>query len=257
MRISAALLLSAACLPIPLQAQTAGPASTATQPVAPGTVPLTSGEGRAVAAKLASELLTSFVYRDQAEAYAAMLKKNADAGRYDSGTRDSLAKMLTDDLQAVHKDGHLHVEVAVPDQEGGGGGPPKDFPALIQSAKWIAPGIAYIRPSAFFSTDEEIAEVAKFMREHSSAKTMIFDLRNHHGGRLGEMDVIFPYLFAAKTPLVKMQMARAIYDEHGSPFGEAPTLDFVKDAEHVTATHYAVPGEATPLRKAKVYLLVS
>jgi len=257
MRIPAALLLSAACLPIPLQAQTAGPASTATQPVAPGTVPLTSGEGRAIAGKLASELLTSFVYRDQAEAYVAMLKKNADAGRYDSGTRDSLAKMLTDDLQAVHKDGHLHVEVAVPDQEGRGGGPPKDFPALIQSARWIAPGIAYIRPSAFFSTDEEIAEVTKFMREHSSAKTMIFDLRNHHGGRLGEMDVIFPYLFAAKTPLVKMQMARSIYDQHGSPFGEAPTLDFVKDAEHVTATHYAVPGEATPLRKAKVYLLVS
>jgi hypothetical protein len=263
MRIPAALLLSAACLPIPLQAQTAGPASVNGKSIpsppsaAPGTVPLTSGEGRAVAAKLASELLTSFVYRHQAEAYAAMLKKNADAGRYDSGTRDSLAKMLTDDLQAVHKDGHLHVEVAVPEQEGGGGGPPKDFPALIQSAKWIAPGIAYIRPSAFFSTDEEIAEVSKFMREHSSAKTMIFDLRNHHGGRLGEMDVIFPYLFATKTPLVKMQMARAIYDQHGSPFGEAPTLDFVKDAEHVTATHYAVPGEATPLRKAKVYLLVS
>jgi C-terminal processing protease CtpA/Prc len=71
------------------------------------------------------------------------------------------------------------------------------------------------------------------------------------------MDVIFPYLFAAKTPLVKMQMARAIYDLHGSPFGEAATLEFVKDAKHVTATHYAVPGEPTPLRQAKVYLLVS
>jgi len=258
MRIPAALLLSAVCLPIPLQAQTVGPASAAPQLAAPGTVPLLSGEGRALAAKLSSELLTSFVYRDQAEAYAAMLKKNAAGGRYDNGTRDSLAKLLTDDLQAVHKDGHLHIEVfSEQDQGGGGGGPPKDFPKLIQSAKWIAPGIAYIRPSAFFSTNEEIAEVTKFMHEHSNAKTMIFDLRNHHGGRLGEMDVIFPYLFATKTPLVKMQMARAIYDEHGSPFGEAPTLEFAKDAERVTATHYALPGEATPLRKAKVYLLVS
>ena len=256
MRILAALLVSAACLPIPLKAQTAGPASTAPQPVAPETISLSSGEGRAVVAKLSSELLSSFVYRDQAEAYAAMLTKNAAAGRYDSGTRDTLAKLLTADLQAVHKDGHLHVDV-FSEQDQGGGGPPKNFPALIQSAKWIAPGIAYIRPSAFFSTDEEIAEVTKFMREHADAKTMIFDLRNHHGGRLGEMDVIFPYLFATKTPLVKMAMARAIYDKHGSPFGEAPTLEFVKDAEHVTATHYAVPGEATPLRKAKIYLLVS
>ena len=258
MRVLAALFISAACLPIPLQAQTAGPASAAPQPAAPGMIPLGQGEGRAVAAKLSSELLSSFVYHDQAEAYAAMLTKNAATGRYDSGTRETLAKLMTDDLQAVHKDGHLHVEVFnEQDQGGGGGGPPKNFPPLIQSAKWIAPGIAYIRPSAFFSTDEEIAEVSKFMREHSSAKTMIFDLRNHHGGRLGEMDVIFPYLFAAKTPLVKMEMSRAIYDTHGSPFGEGPTLDLVKDASHATATHYALPGEATPLREAKVYLLIS
>jgi hypothetical protein len=264
MRALAALFLSAACLPIPLQAQTAGPASVngksipSTPSAAPGMIPLGQGEGRAVAAKLSSELLSSFVYHDQAEAYAAMLNKNAATGRYDSGTRETLAKLMTDDLQAVHKDGHLHVEVFnEQDQGGGGGGPPKNFPALIQSAKWIAPSIAYIRPSAFFSTDEEIAEVSKFMREHSSAKTMIFDLRNHHGGRLGEMDVIFPYLFAAKTPLVKLEMARPIYDLHGSPFGEAPTLDLVKGPDHVTATHYALPGEATPLRKAKVYLLIS
>ena len=52
-------------------------------------------------------------------------------------------------------------------------------------------------------------------------------------------------------------MARPIYDKFGSPFGEAPTLQFVKDDAHVTATHYAVPGASTPLRKAKVYLLVS
>jgi C-terminal processing protease CtpA/Prc len=71
------------------------------------------------------------------------------------------------------------------------------------------------------------------------------------------MDVIFPYLFATKTPLMRMQMARSVYDEHGSPFGEAPTLEFVKDAQKITATHYALPGEATPLRKAKVYLLIS
>jgi C-terminal processing protease CtpA/Prc len=187
-----------------------------------------------------------------------MLRKNAAAGLYDSGTRGDVAKRMTDDLQAVHKDGHLHVMVAEPEEQGGAnGGAPKNFPPLIQSAKWIAPGVAYIRPTAFMSTDEEIADFKKFMSEHSSAKTIIFDLRNHHGGRLGEMDVIFPYLFATKTPLVRMQMARSIFDKFGSPFGEAPTLEFVKDAEHITATHYALPGADTALRKATVLLLVS
>jgi C-terminal processing protease CtpA/Prc len=159
---------------------------------------------------------------------------------------------------AVQKDGHLHVEVLGPPQGGGGeAGPPKGFPALIQSAKWLAPGIAYIRFSAFMSTPEEIGAVRDFMREHDSARTLIFDLRNHHGGRLGEMDEIFPYLFASKTPLVKMEMPRSVFDEFGSPMGESPTLEFAKDAARVTATHYAIPGPSTPLRKAKVYVLIS
>jgi C-terminal processing protease CtpA/Prc len=208
--------------------------------------------------KLADELVRTFVLPDVAKRYAAMLRSNVAAGRYARGTRGELAKALTNDLMAVQKDGHLHVELAEPPEEGGArNGPPKDFPPLIQSAKWLAPGIAYIRFTAFLSTDEEVAAVRSFMREHARAKTMIFDLRNHHGGRLGEMDEIFPYIFAARTPLLKMQMARSIYDKYGSPFGEAPSLEFVKDNVHITATHYAEPGEPTPLRDSKVYLLVS
>ncbi|WP_324809345.1 S41 family peptidase [Sphingomonas sp. LY29] len=95
------------------------------------------------------------------------------------------------------------------------------------------------------------------MAKHSDAKTMIFDLRSHHGGRLGEMDEIFPYLFAARTPLVTLEMPRSIFDRHGSPFGEAATLEFAKDADHVRATHVARPGKATPLRDATIYLLTS
>jgi hypothetical protein len=267
---SSFLFLAAACLPsTPLLAQAAAPATAAPtaapvpqpvkRPPPPGAnEPLTAGEGRAVATKLADELLSNFVVHDSAVRYAAMLRANASDARYDKGTRGELAKLLTDDLMAVQKDGHLHVEVAGPDDErGGGSGAPKGFPPLIQSAKWLAPGIAYIRFTAFLSTDEEIAAVRAFMREHKDAKTIIFDLRNHHGGRLGEMDEIFPYLFATKTPLVKLEMARSIYDKFGSPFGEAPTVEFAKDDVHSTATHYALPREATPLRDAKVYLLVS
>jgi len=243
-------LAASAAVIMPANAQTAIPK--------PEAVHLDSGEGRTVALKLADELVKTFVLPDEAKDYAAMLRANAAAGRYDSGTRGALANLLSDDLMAVHKDGHLHVGVADPNEgKGADSGPPKDFPPVIQSAKWIAPGIAYIRPSAFLSTDEEVQAFRTFMSDHSSAKTVIFDMRNHHGGRLGEMDAVFPYLFATKTPLVRMEMARSIYDQFGSPFGEAPTLEFVKDDRKITATHYAVPGEATPLRKAKVYLLIS
>jgi hypothetical protein len=224
--------------------------------------PLSQGEGRAVALKLADDLVSSFVYRDQAEAYAAMLRGNASSGRYDGGRRGDLAKLLTDDLQAVHKDGHLRVSVAE-DRGGAGLGPraqagiPRNFPPLIQSAKTIAPGIGYIRFTAFMGRDEELAAIRKWLAENRDAETLIFDLRNHHGGGLDEMDVIFPYLFAERTPLVKMAVAKHIYDQGGVPVGDRPTMQTAREGDQMVDTHSAIPGEDMPLRRAKVYLLVS
>jgi C-terminal processing protease CtpA/Prc len=54
-----------------------------------------------------------------------------------------------------------------------------------------------------------------------------------------------------------MQMSKAIYDKYGSPMGNAPSLKFAAQGDKMIATHTALPGEDTPLRKAKVYLLVS
>jgi hypothetical protein len=135
-----------------------------------------------------------------------MLKKNAAAGRYDSGTRGELAKLMTDDLLAVHKDGHLHVLLAPPPRPAGASGeerrgPPANWPPLIQSAKTIAPGIGYVRFTAFMGTDEEMAAVRKWLAENRDDKVLIFDLRNHHGGGLDEQDAIFSYLYSTKTPL--------------------------------------------------------
>lgn len=222
------------------------------------TAALAPAEGRAVALKLADELVKNFVYRDQAEAYSAMLKSNASAGRYDSGTRADLAKLLTNDLMAVHKDGHLHVEVARSDDGGGGRSDPlADRPALIQSAKTIAPGVGYIRFTAFSGSDEEVAAVRKWLADNQNDKVLIFDLRNHHGGGLAEQDAIFSYLFAKPTPLVKMAVARDLYDREGSPFRSGDTLVFAAEGDKEVGTHSAIPGEDTPLRRAKVYLLVS
>jgi len=252
------IALVAACLPVPLQAQAAASPAPVKPMTAAETMPVEAGEGRAVAQKLADELVRSFVYRGQAEAYAAMLKANAAAGRYDKGGRAQIAHLMTDDLMAVHKDGHLTVRVAEPEDKagpGGGGGP--NLPPLIQSAKTIAPGIGYIRFSAFLGTDEEMAGVRKWLAENKDAKALIFDLRNHHGGGIQEQDVIFSYLYDKPTPLVQMAMAKAIYDEHGSPMPDSPTIHWTAEGDKVVTTHQAVPGEATALRRAKVFVLVS
>jgi hypothetical protein len=255
-------MLSAVGLsPGSLQAQPAEPASASSPAAAPADLPLEANEGRAVASKLADELVKSFVFREQSEAYAAMLRKNAAGGRYDSGTRGALVRLMTDDLMAVRKDGHLHVMLAPPPDSGGGGGSegglPKDFPPLIQSAKTIAPGIGYIRFTGFFGTEEEMAGVRKWLAENSNDKVLIFDLRNHHGGGLDEQDAIFSYIFGAKTPLVKMSVRKDVYDDGGMPLSAGPTLVFAADGDKMVATHSALPGPVTPLRRAKVYVLVS
>lgn len=264
MRIQLLLLASAALAGTAIAQQPAEPAPKSIpakpeQKLPPGAnEPLAEGEGRAIAEKLASELELNFVYPDWAERYSAMLRSNLAAGRYDQGTRIEVARRLTDDLQAVQKDGHLRVELRQPErQRGADRGPPPGAPPLIQSARELAPGIAYIRFTAFMGSDEEVAAVRKFMADNAKAKTIIFDLRNHHGGGLAEMDAIFPYLFAAKTPLVTLEMPRSTFDRHGSPFGEGATLEMVKDDRFVRTTHFAIPNDTTSLRDTKVYLLVS
>lgn len=256
------VIVAAAATGIP--ATIASAQSTAAAPAANPTPPsenamaLEAGEGRVVASKLADELVKSFVFTDQAKTYAAMLRKNAADGRYDSGTRGALAKLMTDDLLAVHKDGHLHLEVARAESEGPGASRgPRGMPPLIQSAKTIAPGIGYIRFTAFAGKEDEVAAVRKWLADNKDAKTLIFDLRNHHGGGLKEQDAIFASIFAKQTPLVTMALAKSVYDTRGSMFGNVPTLRFAAEGDKMVATHLALPGEATPLRKAKVYLLVS
>jgi hypothetical protein len=258
----AALLLAGAAASLPAQTAAPSPAPPVRPAPPEAGIALEAGEGRAVAQKLADALVARFVDRAAAEDYAAMLKKNAAAGRYDSGTRADLAKLMTDDLLAVHKDGHLHVMLAPPPRAAGASGeerrgPPANWPPLIQSAKTIAPGIGYIRFTAFMGTDEEMAGVRKWLAENRDDKVLIFDLRNHHGGGLDEQDAIFSYLFAEKTPLVKMAVAKDLYDGGGSPLESGPTLVFAADGNKMVGTHSAIPGPDTPLRKAKVYLLVS
>jgi peptidase S41-like protein len=247
------LLVATTCAASAAQ-EAAGPIASTTDY---SSLPLKSGEGRAVALKLADELVTYFPIPRQAQAYSTMLRANAAQGHYDTGTRGFLAELLTRDLMAVHKDGHLKIFVADPALINAPPSPPKDLPPPIQSATWIAPGIAYIRSSAFLQKDDEIQAFRTFMDDHRDARTIIFDLRNNHGGGNAESDIVFSYLFAAKTPLTRLEMTRATYDETGWPFPATQTLEVTKNSQTVTGTRYALPGKSTPLRSAKVLVLVS
>ena len=234
---------------------------------------------RAIAIDLATRIESDFVFPDQGRRYAATLRANAEAGKYDSIHGIELAKWLTQDLQSVAPDGHLRVMFQ---GEGGGGGPqivihrppgapdglpppggqPRmirmEPPPVMEQARWLAPGVAFVRFNLFPGGPEATEVVRAFMATHADASTIIFDLRTHMGGGLDEMDAIFPWLFKTPTRLVSMAARKSVDEAGGSPVGDGPALRRVQgDPNFVTREHWATPGPDSRLFDAKVLVLTS
>jgi C-terminal processing protease CtpA/Prc len=177
---------------------------------------------------------------------------------------------LTADLRAVSPDAHLRVWPGTPSGAGrrvvvGGPGAAQAAPARpafpwkpIEEARWLAPGIAYIRFNVFPGDDETVAAARRFMIDHADAKTIIFDNRTHHGGGLAEMNAMFPYLFAKPTTLVTMDTRASVDRSRGSAMGEDFERVVPSSPDVVRREHYVVPSTTEKrLFKAKVFVLTS
>jgi hypothetical protein len=269
LRIAAAtaLFATAAALAQPAPAPMPAP----TPAAAPADVTVTSEQARQTATLLAQKLEDTYVFPDVARRYAGMLRANAASGAYDSITSGrQLAQKLTADLRAVSPDAHLRVTVERPDRPmrrvvvSGGAAPAASEPARpmfpfkpIEEARWLAPGIAYIRFNVFPGDPDTVAAAKAFMADHADAKVIIFDNRTHHGGGLAEMNAMFPYLFAKSTVLVTMD-TRASVDGRQGPDADDHERVVPGPAGIVRREHYVEP-EATEKRlfKAKVFVLTS
>ena len=209
---------------------------------------------RSVALSLADIVERNFVSAETAGRYASTIRARAAAGAYDrlSG-RTALAEALTADLQAVAPDGHLAVFPSFP--------PPLDpappgTPPAIEESRWLAPGIAYLRPTVFSGSAAELAAIRRFLSVHASARTLIIDMRSNHGGGLAEMDDIFAAVFARPTRLAILETRAGAGPV---PFRAGPTL---REAPAPAGTsrleHWAFPrSRRGALRNARLFVLVS
>jgi Peptidase family S41 len=258
---------SAICLPLILLS----PMAPAQTPSPPANASAATVDARTLAKTLAARLESDFVYPEQGKRYAAALTANAATGRYDAMTGTALAAKLTEDLQTVAQDGHLRVlfngEGGMPDivikrPDGAPAGPPRVVriapPPIMEHAKWLAPGIAFVRFNLFPGGVEATHAAEKFMAAHATAKVIIFDIRTHRGGGVDEMDAIFPYLFAKQTRLIAMATRATVDAAGGSPVGAGPSMRRVTgNPNFVTYEHWATPGKDKRLSKARVYVLTS
>ena len=264
-------------------AQTPPPPAKADAPAPAPMPPASEADRAAVVERLATLLEENFVFPEVARRYAAALRTKAAQGGY-ANLGERFADTIVADLQAIHPDRHLRVGrggggMGGPQQvrrvPGGGAAPsaaagspageprrvmrmPDPSTAIGQSG-WIADGVAYIDFGLFPGTPETVARIERFLAEHRGARALIFDIRNHRGGGLDEMDAIFARIFARETALVGMDTRVAVEQRRGSPVGDGPTLRRVSGPEGVVRRmHYAIPSsEASPLREAQVYVLTS
>jgi hypothetical protein len=229
-------------------------------PQAPAAAQFIPSEASDVVSKLADALDSDFVDPEAGHQYSAMLRKKLAAGGY-SNFADSkaFATAVTADLQAVHKDAHLRLLAPATGKSGERKSamiPPED--STILASGWLAPGVAYISFSAFYGNDKTLAALKAFLDQARGAKTLIIDARQHRGGGLWEMDVLFPELFAAKTGLLDMDTREAVFKAMGDAFEDEPTVTTIAGpASVVRQRHYAVPAANPGLADAKVYILTS
>lgn len=256
------MAFAATCASGPLLAQ-AAPAAPAPKPTE-AKIAFVKADAEKAVTELATALEENFVFPDKGKAYAAMLRAKLVAGEYASfPDGDAFAAKVTDDLQDVHKDGHLRLrpisaEQRARRQAGGNRGGPPDKSAIARSG-WIADGVAYIDTRGFPGNDAAVAEMRKFLAAHRDAKSLIIDARKNGGGGLHEMDLIFSEIFAEPTTLVVMDIRQAVEERRGSPMGDLATLRRVSGPETINRReHFVTPAaKQGGLKDAKVYLLTS
>lgn len=259
MTLKLLVLAGAACISTPLLAQ-AAPA-TAAEPAKPA---FDRADAEKAVSELAAAIEDQFLFPDAGKAYAAMLRENLANGAYASfPDAPSFARKVTGDLQAVHKDGHLRLEVAPPQEQRGHAQAPNGGPAdvsAVTKSGWLADGVAYIAFDGFPGNEPTLAATRKFLAEHANAKTLIIDARDNGGGGLAEMNLIFAQIFAKPTVLVDMDIRSAVEAKFGTPFDpKDPLMRKIEGPETINRReHIAVPAaRQSALNDAKVYLLTS
>lgn len=233
--------------------------------------PISAAEARETAAAFARMLEENYLFPDVGRRYGEALRARAARGEYDNaGTRGALATALTRDAQAVFADGHLRISaesaasgsqpqmaMLPPPAQQGAPVPAAAGPGMpIEEARWLAPGVAYIRFTIFPIDPAVTAAAARFMNDHADAETVIFDLRTHRGGGMAQAAAMLPYLFDRETVFVSQDTRASTAGSPNMPpwmRPASPSMEGVRTTEIFVRPH---PTERR-LFDAKVYVLTS
>jgi hypothetical protein len=211
-------------------------------------------------ATLADKLEADFVVPELGAEYAKAIRDHLGAGDYNGITDPhQIASRLTADLQATKWEGHLRVRVAGSAPSSATRASSDELPP-IKEAKWIAPQIAYISFRLMPDDPKVVAATERFMRDHASARVLIIDARENHGGGVGVANAIFKHLFAKRQVLAFYDQRTGVADaSDDDPFEQPPTVTKAPGPPGIVRSQYTVIPDATETRlhRAKVFYLTS
>ena len=207
--------------------------------------------------KLAEALSKEYYSPDIGKKYAGAIENNLSSGKYQGLSRHDLAKQLTSDLKAVAAD--MHLVVREEDKEAATSGPSSSTPPTIAESGWLKPGVAYIRFNWFSGQPDSVLAVKDFMHNHSGARVLIIDARDHRGGSLAEFNTIVGYLYSKPARMLTMDVSKRSVERQGSPFEDGPEMRRVNGPKGIIRyENWAVPNiDASRYVGTRVYYLIS
>lgn len=247
--------LAAACM---LSLAVAAPSGLTAQPSAEA-ISWDRATAHAAVAELAAALERDFVDPETGVAYARMLRARLAADAWaDAASPEAFADAVTRDLHAIQYDGHLRLRppAATASASTGPSSPaPGTRPPAMEQAGWISPGIAFVRFNVFAGEATTLDALRAFLREHRTARTLIIDARAHGGG---EMDVLFPALFARSATLLRMDRRESVERRDGALITSENVVRVEGPAGVVRREHRVTPEPGgAPLGETKLFLLTS
>jgi hypothetical protein len=184
------------------------PADAPSDPHGGGTpaAPLEDGARREIVQALVRELNRAYVFPEKALATERELGRRQREHAYDDlVSRLAFARALTDDVQSVTHDKHLHVEVGCSRgaaRTGRENVPPPaaaDRPRVFGPARRMDGNIAYIDIATFdVAGNEARSEIRDTMSAAADAAAIILDVRRNGGGEPETVALVSSYLFGSE-----------------------------------------------------------
>jgi hypothetical protein len=155
---------------------------------------------------LVRELNRSYVFPDKAAAMDRQLNTRLRQHAYDGMTsRLEFARAVTEDMQGVTHDKHLHVDVSCSRSgsrsASGASNPasPGERPRIFGKTQRFEGNVAYVEIATFGVPATQVREeVRDTMSQASDAAAIIFDVRRNGGGEPETVALVTSYVFGAE-----------------------------------------------------------